>query len=163
MIDLFIGVDPGASGGLAYILRDEKGIKLVGTEKCPKTAGKLYEMVFKIKESIFSFNDKRLPCPYTIMCMMEKVHSMPGQGVKSTFSFGKNLGWWESALEANRIPYGLVHPRVWQKHFNIKTDNKKDRKKLLRERAEELYPEIKMTYYVSDALLIMDYCKAIYG
>ena len=162
MIDLFIGVDPGASGGLAYYISN--GDKsFYGAFKCPKAAGKLYEAVFKIKEMVSSFNDGRLPCPYSINCVVEKVHSMPGQGVKSTFSFGKNLGWWESALEANRIPYQLVHPRKWQNHFNISAISRKDRKKLLREKAEELYPDIKMTYYVSDAVLIMDYCKAIYG
>ena len=48
-------------------------------------------------------------------------------------------------------------------HYDCKPRmDKKDRKRYLRGIAEELFPNIKMTFNVSDALLIANYNKEIY-
>lgn len=53
------------------------------------------------------------------MACVEKVASMPKQGVKSTFEFGKSAGYIEGVLSACGISYQLVPPRVWKKEFSL--------------------------------------------
>ncbi len=45
---------------------------------------------------------------------VERVHSMPGQGVASTFTFGLGYGRVLGALEALGVPTVLVEPRAWK-------------------------------------------------
>lgn len=49
------------------------------------------------------------------LAVVEQVHSMPHQGVASTFSFGTNYGMILGALEALGIPYSTCTPGKWQK------------------------------------------------
>ena len=50
-----------------------------------------------------------------VMAIVEQVHSMPGQGVASTFSFGTSYGKILGMLEALGIPYVTCTPGKWQK------------------------------------------------
>ena len=57
---------------------------------------------------------------------IEKVHSMPNQGVSSTFTFGQRLGEIEGVLKTIGFKYELIPPQVWQKSCGIppKSDKK---------------------------------------
>ena len=47
--------------------------------------------------------------------VIEKVGSMPGQGVKSMFTFGENFGWWQGAMTVlTGVNPFFVTPRKWQ-------------------------------------------------
>ena len=48
---------------------------------------------------------------------IEKVHSMPGQGVASMFNFGKGYGIWIGILAALKISKTLVTPQEWKKEM----------------------------------------------
>ena len=54
-----------------------------------------------------------------IMVALEKVASMPGQGVKSVFSFGQRFGELEGMLQTLQLPYILVRPQQWQKSCGV--------------------------------------------
>lgn len=54
-----------------------------------------------------------------VRAVLEDVHSMPGQGVASMFSFGRSLGVIETALAASRIPFDPVRPNVWKKALRV--------------------------------------------
>ena len=58
--------------------------------------------------------------------IVEKIHSMPRQGVKSMFSFGQRLGEVEGMLLTLGISYELVAPQIWQKCLGVspKSDKK---------------------------------------
>lgn len=71
------------------------------------------------------------------LCIVEKVHSMPKQGVSSTFSFGQRLGEIEGILQALEIPYIMVSPQVWQKAIGIPA---KADKKTIANTLIKLYP-----------------------
>jgi len=61
------------------------------------------------------------------VAIVEKVHSMPKQGVKAMFSFGQRLGEIEGMLLALGIPYELIAPQIWQKCLGVKPkSDKKD-------------------------------------
>lgn len=49
------------------------------------------------------------------LAVVEKVHSMPRQGVRSIFTFGKGVGVVLGVLQALNIPWVEVSPQVWQK------------------------------------------------
>jgi len=50
---------------------------------------------------------------------IESVHSMPGQGVSSSFSFGHACGAVEGVCAALMMPYALVTPQRWKKHAGL--------------------------------------------
>ncbi|MCQ9208866.1 MAG: hypothetical protein NG712_05760, partial [Omnitrophica bacterium] len=76
------------------------------------------------------------------------------QGVRSAFTFGKNMGWWEGVLVALQIPFQRVYPLKWQTFMSCRTGGNKN---ISKARAQELFPKIKVTHAIADALLIAEY------
>ena len=140
---IYIGIDPGKSGGIAYIENNK-----LYTYKFPKDLRDLVKILKKLKGR-------------KCLCIMELVHSFPNQGVKSTFSFGENFGKWKGLLCAFDIEYMLVTPRVWMRYYGDLPKEKSLRKKRLKEMAKALYNDIKVTLYTADAILIANYLKEI--
>lgn len=67
---------------------------------------------------------------------IERVGSMPGQGVASTFTFGHAAGLVEGVVTGQMIPVTLVSPQTWKKRAGlIGTD-----KDAARSRAIQLWP-----------------------
>ena len=96
-----------------------------------------------------------------MFCVIEKVHSMPKQGVVSTFTFGKNYGQWLGILASNGVPYKEVTPQTWMKYYGAMPKDKPKRKKYLKHLAQSLYPNIKITLKTADAVLIAHWCRQI--
>lgn len=144
--DLFIGIDPGKGGGIAATTGD-----LSIATKCPGTVADMADLLDKLVD----MGEK----PFAII---ESVHSMPGQGVKSTFTFGQGYGSWLGILAALRIPYMQVSPQKWMKHYGTMPKVKKDRKNHLKHLAQQRYPELPITLATSDAVLLCHYALSNY-
>jgi Holliday junction resolvasome RuvABC endonuclease subunit len=140
-----IGIDPGANGAIAWI--DERGRACV--EKMPDTLVDLWELIEDIQRSQVTWPTKA-PCKAYI----EQVASSPQMGVVSAFSFGRGYGNLEMALTAAGIPFERVRPQVWQKALGCMT---KGDKNITKRKAQELFPDIKITHATADALLIAHY------
>lgn len=95
----YIGIDPGAKGALALLRDGETEVVSYDPERYIAALGRL-----KSAESV---------------ACVEKVGAMPGQGVTSMFSFGKNAGFIEGILQTYGIPYQLVPPQTWKKEFQL--------------------------------------------
>ena len=151
---IFIGIDPGKNGGVG-VINDIDRYKDYISFRCPKTS---QEMAMKLMSAIpekVSLTD--------VSVYIEHVHAMPGNGVVSMFSFGQNLGQWEGILGSFELDVQYVSPRTWMNHYDCKPNmDKKERKRYLRGIAEKLFPNIKMTFNISDAVLIANYAKEIY-
>lgn len=52
-----------------------------------------------------------------LFCAMEEVHAIFGSSAKATFAFGEINGLLKGLLIANRIPFSLVQPKIWQKEI----------------------------------------------
>ena len=103
-----IGCDPGKSGALAVIYIDENNEPF-------------RYIVIPFEAS--AYRDTIAACVDSrVVCCVEKVGAMPGQGVVSMFNFGHNLGLIEGLLQANKIPYQLVPPQTWKKEFSLTGD-----------------------------------------
>ena len=151
---IFIGIDPGKNGGVA-IINEVPDHETTISFRCPDSPVKMaYTLISAIPENV-SYND--------VLVTVEHVHAMPKNGVVSMFSFGQNLGQWEGILGAFELNVTYAGPRKWMEHYDCKPRmDRKDRKRYLRGVAEKLFPNMKMTFNVSDALLIANYNKEIY-
>jgi hypothetical protein len=58
------------------------------------------------------------------------------------------------ALTAAGIPFERVTPQKWQKAMGCMT---KGDKNVSKRRAQELFPQLKITHAIADALLIAEY------
>ncbi len=139
-----MGIDPGMSGGLAII--NQNGFSPV-----------IYAFKDKTNADIASVLEK-LFYIYDCFCYIENVHSMPEQGRVSIFTFGKNYGGLLMALACFKIPYTTVSPVKWQRHLRCLS---RGDKKVTRAKAQELFPDIKVTHAIADALLIAEYGRQI--
>lgn len=118
-----LGIDPGASGAMAFYF--PKAPQLVSAEDLPAingriTAAALYERIFQMGPDY---------------AVVEAVHSMPGQGVASTFKFGRACGTIDGVLGALKVPVHYVTPSKWKSHFRLSQD-----KDASRTRAIEFWP-----------------------
>lgn len=143
--EITIGIDPGANGGIAWI--DYNGKACV--EKIPDTLQDLWELLCDITSYPKSSIDGRSYKAY-----IEQVASSPQMGVVSAFSFGRGYGNLEMALTAAGIPFERVRPQVWQKALGCMT---KGDKNVSKSKAQELFPNRKITHATADALLIAYY------
>ena len=145
MDKIYIGIDPGKSGGICFLMDDE-----IKTFKCPTTT---HDMAEKL---IISKNIRKCTA------VIERVHAFPGQGVTSCFNFGYNYGVWLGILSALHIQYKLVSPQKWIKYYGVPKMEKKDRKNYLKQLAQQMYPDHKVTLYNADAILLANYIKKTY-
>lgn len=132
-----IGIDPGTNGGIAWITDGNPCV-----EKMPDTLQDLWELLRDVASE------------GNCHAYIEQVHSSPQMGVKSAFTFGNGFGHLEMGLTAAGIPFTRTRPQVWQKELGCLT---KGDKNVTKRKAQELFPNIKVTHSTADALLIATY------
>jgi len=143
--EIIIGIDPGKSGGIA-VWDNEDGM---GAYKMPATEKDVWDLICDCSDFFEGDRNGR-----KVFAYIEHVHSMPGQGVASMFKFGMNYGMLRAFLIAADIPFETATPSVWQRSMKCLT---KGDKNITKARAQELWPELKITHAVSEALLICEY------
>ena len=103
----YIGIDPGKSGALA-LLHEDGNVE-----------------TYTFNEAVYVEVLRQVSEYNTVLCCLEKVGAMPGQGVVSMFNFGHNFGFIEGVLRAYGVPYQLVPPQTWKKEFSLTSDKAK--------------------------------------
>lgn len=143
----YIGIDPGAHGAAVAIDMDRRTITAVPFSKGWDRAA-----------DFFDYFSPHPEYPYTPQVCIEKVHSMPSDSKSNAFTFGRNLGIVEGILLANRIRADYVEPKTWQLEFRLGgLPSKKARKHQAMATAKEIFPDMKITLDLSDAILICLY------
>lgn len=144
---LFVGVDPGKSGGLAALRPDNQ----IVIEKMPPTEADILEW-FQAQKA----------CGLPMFAVIEKVNGYIGkpQPGSAMFTFGWGYGGLRMAMLACGIPFDEVTPQKWQKAMGCLT---KGDKNVSKTKAQQLFPDQKVTHATADALLLMEYCKRTYG
>jgi len=147
---LYIGIDPGVNGGIAWM--QERGETLtVNAVKMPDSLRDLSDLIASLAET-----DKLKSCA------LEKVASRSGQGVRSIFTFGYQYGIVRASVVCHRIPLELVSPQRWQKPFGLifpSTVTRTKKKNKHKATAQELFPSLKITHAIADALLICEWWR----
>ncbi len=142
----YIGIDPGLSGGIATL--SDAGSVLFVT-KMPETERDVYDAILNAV-GITSAVDGR--------AALEFVRSSPQQGVTSAFSFGRGYGGLRMALTVACVSFDEVTPQKWQKAMQCLTRGDKN---VSKRRAQELFPHVKITHAIADALLLATYIRRV--
>ena len=122
-----LGIDPGATGAIVLL---EDGQPIEWAEMPVNKIGSTTRV------NAAALTDFIASCCCTHV-YVEAVHSMPKQGVASSFNFGHNVGTVMGVLGAMGLPHTLVTPQAWKKAMGlIGTD-----KDAARARAIQLWPK----------------------
>jgi len=146
---VIVGIDPGKKGGIAWYYDHVKSFGHGGMAM-PPTPRKIFLALQVFK----SYGDMRV--------FIEKCHSMPKQGVASTFAFGKGIGILMGILTALEAEINEIPPQAWKKIVLAGTDKSKDAAILF---VENHYPAIdlfpgkcrKAQDGIADAACLMHY------
>lgn len=110
----YIGIDPGKTGSISVL---EDGV--ISIVNIPKTIAEMTDVFDAI---IAGRNINH------IYAVIEKVHSLPKQGVASCFTFGQSFGWLQAMLAAHHIKTIEVSPQKWMKLVGALPKDKHARK-----------------------------------
>jgi crossover junction endodeoxyribonuclease RuvC len=125
-----LGIDPGASGGIAFFSMQRGLLSIfdMPTVEVKRGGKNKREVSAAMLNAIIGARD-------IDAAFVEKVGAMPGQGVSSMFQFGRSVGMIEGVLSALEIPTNYVTPQSWQKAVGARGG-----KDASRARAAELFP-----------------------
>ena len=146
---IYVGIDPGASGGIAAIYHWKGSVGLTGlwAWKDENTTS----------EIMSSFDTLRNPNVW-VQALIENVHAFPSDARSSAFKFGMNFGLWKGLLTAYGISYKLIIPQQWMKQYGEVKKDKRERKNQLKGWAYQIAKSLdydgKITLKTADALLI---------
>jgi crossover junction endodeoxyribonuclease RuvC len=151
-MSLILGIDPGWSGGAALLRSGGDPIDVQSFANL--TEADIIERVQSMagRGEIRNDGGKITMDPYTT-CYLESVHAMPKQGVTSSFRFGMIYGLLRG-LVIGSCRVIDVTPQKWQKSLGCLTHGDKN---ISKAKAQSLFPGIKVTHHVADALLIAYY------
>lgn len=150
-----IGIDPGLKGAWAAMCNG----KVLCAHLLPFAGGELniYQLASDIKQIIHR--------DYAV-CVIEKVHAMPKQGVCSMFTFGKGYGELIGMIKTLAIPLIQPTPQEWKKCVLVGTDYKGNKAASI-EYVTRRYPatcltpgkKIKPSDGITDAVCLAEYAE----
>lgn len=128
-MSITIGVDPGLSGAIALV--DSYGVLLEVHDMPVLNKNVSVQLLHELCE----WDGGGFGSDTYGPCVIEDVHSMPKQGVASSFKFGRSKGVVEGYFAGQTIPLRYVSPSTWKRDLRLGKD-----KSAARERAVELWP-----------------------
>lgn len=175
---LFLGIDPGASGGLSLI---DSSYNVLFCEKMGETELNVHAQL-KAIHSFTRSNNSVSP----IRAVIERVWARPLQGAQAGFAYGANYGALRMGLAAFAIPFDDPVPKTWMDALKIpptkatsvkgkkRPDHEvyKERKEKLLAKAKQQFPSLPLwtvpksktiQLAICDSLLIALYCRLHYG
>lgn len=136
---IYFGIDPGKSGSISAVWDD-------GQASGMSVNGDATEADIAAYLSAFDLEGAR--------AVIERVSATPQMGVTSSFTFGRSYGFLRGVLAACKVPYVEVSPQKWQKVMECLTGGDKN---VSKQRAQQLWPQMKITHRNADSLLIAEY------
>ena len=124
MAAILLSIDPGSVSGAYAVFFDDR----------EPHVGDLPVVDKQVNAHAFSGYVEMLNVRSAVV---ERVHSMPKQGVSSTFKFGVSVGIIHGILAAYEVPVRLVTPAEWKKAMRIGAD-----KEVARALAIRMYPKV---------------------
>ena len=145
----WVGIDPGKSGAMAVIRRDET----LRPTLVPYTGPLCYVSNFYGLAA------------YGVRIVVERLFARPGKlsSAKANFELGRCMGELETMLSMCGIPFQEVTPQTWQKEFGISGD-----KQTHVDCAKRLFPGVSLKRSdkcvkdfdgFADALLMAEYAR----
>ena len=163
---MIIGIDPGFDGGIIKLLpefREGRIQKYI----MPVVGDKKRSLDLPAIVTIFGKFDG-----YIKLVVIEKVHSMPKQGVASSFNFGMGYGQLQGICAALQLSVVLVTPQQWKKVILVgyakpgKGASEKEKKAAAVQYVQQKYPKLDLRksercrnphYGIVDAICLAEY------
>lgn len=148
---LYIGIDPGAHGGIAVLHANGS---VFDVAPMPETPLEIFLHLQDVKSQA-----------ELVTALLENVgHGMPGQSSSATAKFARHCGHIEMALISLGIPTVTVTPNKWMRHFQLGRSSeytKTEWKNRLKAKAQQIFPSLgrKVTLSTCDALLMAEYLR----
>jgi hypothetical protein len=114
---LFIGIDPGLNGGLAF-LRGQNDFLLISMPLMPDRRVNGKQISFDLRRH--SIVSER------VIVVIEKSQSIRGQGITSAFNYGLNYGILLCCLQNSGLSFQEISPQKWKREFNLMKKEKED-------------------------------------
>lgn len=127
-----IGIDPGNAGAIACW---EPDLDILQIWDIPSHTLTVQGSKRKVIDEYELSRILRSVAPQVTLAVIEDVHSMPKQGVASSFAFGYATGVVRGVITSLEIPIELVSPLVWKKGLRVTAD-----KDSCRRRASQIFP-----------------------
>jgi hypothetical protein len=153
----YLGIDPGKSGAVALVGGGEvHAWKFNNPDSIP--------IAHRIEACICHLDDK-FRIESEGICVIEKVHSMPKQGVASSFAFGRAFGEAIATIECYNLPYVMVSPAKWTREFITQNSKRSptEKKRELQRAARQLFPDTQILTDTADAILLAEYARRHYA
>ena len=165
---IYIGIDPGLDGGIAFIDDGKHSIQGASIKvfKTPVISGKEYD-IGEMRKILEKNTISR-----TCLALIENQISMPGQGLTSTLQTGKGFGVWLGLLAGLGLPYQVIGAKQWQTKLFTGVKGTLDTKAKSEVIAKRLFPDVdfrkseratKANDGLTDAILIAEYGRRISG
>jgi crossover junction endodeoxyribonuclease RuvC len=152
---IYLGVDPGLDGAMAVLGLTENTVLVYDT---PTLVIKGRGLKRQYHATVMA--ERLRPITRDALALIERVHAMPKQGVRSMHTLGVGCGLWEGMLAALAIPYEYVTPQRWKKTM---LDGQGKDKDAARFKAQALFPQIELHLKKhdgrADALLIAEFAR----
>jgi hypothetical protein len=140
---MYLGIDPGCNGCIALLDWNGKPVEYLKLKDATEA-----DIAKFVHENLVGLNE--------VTAAVEFVRSTPQMGVVSAFTFGRSYGFLRGVLAANGIRREDVTPQKWQAELGCRS---KGDKNVTKAKAQELWPEEKITHANADALLIAEYAR----
>ena len=149
-----IAVDTGKSGGFAWKIGDH-----IASERMPLSDSGILELISDLEEL-----PRETESP-PLEVYVEKVGGYVGipHSGHSMFTFGRGYGFLIGAFMARGLRLSLVRPQAWQSTLGTGTKGERTTsqwKNHLKDMAQRLYPDQKITLSTSDAFLILEFARS---
>lgn len=145
---IVVGIDVGLHGGLAAL-----------GDGCCKVA----DLPISGSGASARINARAV---YDWLCHTQAIHafienagSFPGQGLASSFRYGRAAGSIEAAVACTGLPFTLVAPVTWKKFHNLRKTDKEASRQLAIQRFPQAATMLsrKLDHGRAEALLIASY------
>ncbi len=139
--ELILAIDPGASGGIAYVDKD-------GTVRAENMPDGMTAQADRLRELAL-----QLGFPRTIL---EKTGThFPGNNASASVKFGRHCGHLEAICYCYNLPVEQITAGTWMRIFGKLPKEKKDRKNIIKDQMQRRYPHLNVTLKTADALGIL--------
>lgn len=152
MSNIVIGIDTGATGAISMFVNGQP-YKVVDMPAVTNAKGKLVVSACGLRDVLIEaveWDDAN------VLVVIEDVHSMPKQGLASTFAFGVAKGMIVGVVEAMNIRYHMVSPQKWKRWASLSGTDKDFARALALREWPHLQSELKLKKHIdrADALWI---------
>lgn len=134
-------IDPGAGGGIAY-----KYDGWTKADPMPETVVDLADKLIELKVAGFD------------TCYLEEIPKFAGKNASAMMKLSTRYGECRGILAALGIRVYELTPQAWQKALGLgnRATHGTRWKAHLKERSQALFPHLKVTLKIADALLILE-------